>query len=426
LGVHPWVETRLSGSTPATMTSAPEGPTVREVNLRELPPISRTGGGPPVALRVIGVVGIAVILLSILTTPPRPGLHGDGLLVTIGFVLLAGGVARSMPRRALPDGQRVLALLVATAGTCILTAVQPDSAAFAGIYYVVVIAGMRLDRTVGLLVASVALGAEVAVMALTGDTANGSIPGLILSVVPWFLVMRLVRRLLERGRESEALVEELRESRAAHAESVALAERSRVARDMHDVLAHSLSALALQLEGARLLARDRGSDPEVVDAIERAHHLAAGGLTEARQAIAALRGDELPGPERLPELAQAFASSSDARCELTVDGEPRELSSEARLALYRTAQEALTNVRRHSAADRVEIALRYAGDGTTLVVQDFGPGAPVAVGPPAGAGTATSGGYGLTGMRERAELLGGRLSAEPTPDGFRVELWLPA
>jgi signal transduction histidine kinase len=105
-----------------------------------------------------------------------------------------------------------------------------------------------------------------------------------------------------------------------------------------------------------------------------------------------------------------------------VTGEPRELSSEARLALYRTAQEALTNVRRHSAAQRVEIALRYADDATTLVVQDFGPGAPVAV----ASGSANGGGYGLTGMRERAELLGGRLCAEPTADGFRVELWLPA
>jgi signal transduction histidine kinase len=396
------------------------------VNLRELPPISRPGGGPPVALRVIGFVGLAVILVSILTTPPRPGLHGDGLLVTIGLVLLAAGIARSLPRGHLRDGERLAALLVATAGTCLLTAVQPDSAAFAGIYYVVVIAGMRLDRTLGLVVAGLALGAEVAVMALTGDTANGSIAGLILSVVPWFLVMRLVRRLLERGREAEALVEELRESRAAHGESVALAERSRVAREMHDVLAHSLSALALQLEGARLLARDRGADPEVVDAVERAHHLAAGGLAEARQAIAALRGDELPGPERLPALAEAFASSSDVSCELTVTGEPRELGSEARLALYRTAQEALTNVRRHSAADRVEIALRYAEDGTTLVVQDFGRGAPVVVGPPGELGSANSGGYGLTGMRERAELLGGRLCAEPTADGFRVELWLPA
>lgn len=74
---------------------------------------------------------------------------------------------------------------------------------------------------------------------------------------------------------------------------------------------------------------------------------------------------------------------------------------------------------RHSAADRVEISLAYEDGDTRLVVQDHGRGAPVTVGAPGG-------GYGLTGMRERAELLGGRLDAEPTSDGYRVELWLPA
>jgi signal transduction histidine kinase len=103
---------------------------------------------------------------------------------------------------------------------------------------------------------------------------------------------------------------------------------------------------------------------------------------------------------------------------VTVSGEPRPLDVDARLALYRTAQEALTNVLRHSAADRVEIALRYEPEGVGLVVSDHGQGAPVAVG-------AGADGYGLTGMRERAELLGGRLSAGPTEDGYRVELWLP-
>jgi signal transduction histidine kinase len=398
------------------------------VNFRELPPISRPGGGPPMALRVVGFASLVVIFGSILVVDPKPGVHGDGPLVALGFVALVVGIAGSLPRRALPDGQRLAALLLATAGACLLAAVQPDSAGYAGIYYVVVIAGMRFEGRTGLLLAGLALGAMVAVVALTDDHADGQIPGLLFSVVPWFLVMRLVRRLLERGREAEALVEELRESRAAHAESVALAERSRVAREMHDVLAHSLSALALQLEGARLLARDRDADPDVVAAVERAHHLAVGGLAEARQAIAALRGDELPGPERLAALADAFSEHSDARAEVVVTGEPRELSSEARLAIYRTTQEALTNVRRHSAADRVEIALCYAEDGTTLVVSDHGPGAPVVLGgggADAGAGGA-GGGYGLTGMRERAELLGGRLSAEPTADGFRVELWLPA
>ena len=118
--------------------------------------------------------------------------------------------------------------------------------------------------------------------------------------------MRLIRRLAGAARRPRS-VAELRESRAAHAESAALAERGRVARELHDVLAHSLSALALQLEGTRLLARDRGADPEVVEGLERAHHLAVSGLTEARQAIAALRGDDLPaarGPRRRPSRAR--------------------------------------------------------------------------------------------------------------------------
>ena len=199
-------------------------------------------------------------------------------------------------------------------------------------------------------------------------------------------------------------------------QAAALAERGRLARDMHDVLAHSLSALALQLEGARLLAEDRDADPEVVAAIERAHHLSAAGLEEARAAIGALRGDEMPGPERLRALAAGFGD----RCALTVTGEPRPLASEARLAVYRTAQEALTNVARHSAAERVELELAYEPDGTRLVVEDTGEG------PTVPAVARAGGGYGLTGMRERAELLGGRLQAGPTGHGFRVELWLPA
>jgi signal transduction histidine kinase len=228
-------------------------------------------------------------------------------------------------------------------------------------------------------------------------------------VLPWFLVMRLIRRLATRNNETQALVEELRESRAAHAESAALAERSRVARELHDVLAHTLIALALQHEGTRLLARDRGADAEVIDGLSRAHHLAISGLSEARQAISALRGDDLPAIE---DLARGFPGA-----ELTITGTPREGSSEAQLALYRTAQEALTNVRRHSASERIELRLDYADDGTTLTVQDHGVAAPLLHG---------RAGYGLTGMRERAELLGGRLNAGPTDDGFRVELWLPA
>src|SRR3954470_13278351 len=209
------------------MTLRRSGPTVLGLNLRHLPPIggARPGSGAPFALRVVGLVSLAVIFISVVAVEPRPGRDGDGPLVLLGLVLLAGGIAGSLPRRDMPDGLRLAGLLTAAAGACVLAGVQPDSAGFAGIYYVVVISGMRFPGRLGVAVAGVALGAMVAVMALTPGVKSGSIAGLVFSVVPWFLVMRLVRRLLERGREAEALVEELRESRAAHAESVALAER---------------------------------------------------------------------------------------------------------------------------------------------------------------------------------------------------------
>jgi signal transduction histidine kinase len=191
---------------------------------------------------------------------------------------------------------------------------------------------------------------------------------------------------------------------------------------MHDVLAHSLSALALQLETTRLLARDRSVDGDVTRAIDQAHHLAASGLEEARRAIAAERGDELPGPERIGILAEAFGEQSGLPVELEVSGEPRELAPDARLAVYRTAQEALTNVRRHATPERVEVRLDYRPESTVLVVEDHAaPGVPAPVGL-----RGPAGGFGLTGMRERAELLGGELIAEPTAQGFRVELRLPA
>ena len=165
-------------------------------------------------------------------------------------------------------------------------------------------------------------------------------------------------------------------SQAAEARAAAAAERGRLAREMHDVLAHSLSALALQLESTRLLARDRGVDDELARALDQAHHLAAGGLQEARRAIAAARGEELPGPERIGVLAEAFEEQSGLPVAVEVRGEPRELAPDARLALYRTAQEALTNVRRHAAAERVEIELAYLPQRTVLVVEDHAAPAP--------------------------------------------------
>jgi signal transduction histidine kinase len=397
------VETPGGSSTRATMT--------RVLPRRTVPGVrERFFKEPPAPLRAFGLLAMTVVFIISVTTQPEPGLHGDGPWVILGLVLYFAGIALSVPARELNRERRIVGLLIVGAAAVLLTTVQPRGAMVGAVYYVVIVAAIAFELRTALIVSGVVIAAECVALAVAADDPADTIAATLISIIPWFLVMRLVGQLHDER-------EELRESRAAHAESAALAERGRVARDMHDVLAHSLSALALQLEGARLLARDRDADPEVIAAVERAHHLAAEGLAEARDAIAALRGEALPGPERLEHLADAFAGD----CTLTVTGTPHALGSETRLAIYRTAQEALTNVLRHSAFERVDLRLAYEKDGTRLAIEDRGAAAPVTVG-----GASPGGGYGLTGMRERAELLGGSLTAEPTADGFRVELWLPA
>ena len=274
-------------------------------------------------------------------------------------------------------------------------------------------AALRLDRRAGVLVLGFTIVVLLAVSAAEGR--GDAVPSVLLGALPWFLLMRVMRSLRDQR-------DELAASRAAVADAATAAERGRLAREMHDVLAHSLSALALQLETTRLLARNRGVDGDVTRALDQAHHLAATGLEDARRAIATERGDALPGPERIGLLADAFGEQSGLPIALEVHGKPRELRPEARLAVYRTAQEALTNVRRHATPEHVAVRLDYLPESTVLVVEDH---ARTGTPPPIALGTAANS-YGLTGMRERAELLGGQLLAEPTGDGFRVELRLPA
>jgi signal transduction histidine kinase len=239
---------------------------------------------------------------------------------------------------------------------------------------------------------------------------------------------------------AEGLLAELRASQAAQAEAAALTERTRLAREIHDILAHSLSGLVLALDTAELLARRGGADPDaaggdtgasgadtdtvalMLGQVNRAQRMAREGLADTRRAISALRGDELPGPTLLDRLVRQTSEATGSQAELTVAGEPRPLSPEVGLALYRTAQEALINTAKYAGrGGRAELSLTYRTDGLELAIEDAR--APDAA--PPRSGGLTFGGYGLTGMRERAELLGGRLTAGPTDQGFRVLLWLP-
>jgi signal transduction histidine kinase len=389
-----------------------------------------------IALRCTGAAVISALTIITALTAPRPGFDGRGLAVLVGILVMAvsGVIAvvltnRSREEATAVQGQLLAALIGVIVGADVLAAAQPNGFWSAGPYFVAIIAAGRFSWRGGLALLAVALAGPLIGSLVLGHV--GTAVSLPLGTIPWFLVMRLMFELRLQRDALETSHEELTASRAAHARAATAAERGRLAREMHDVLAHSLSALALSLESTRLLARDRGTDDEVVRAIDRAHHLAATGLDDARRAIAAARGEELPGPERIGALAEAFGEQSGLRVEVDVSGEPRALAPDARLAIYRTAQEALTNVRRHAAAERVDVRLEYRSGETVLVVEDHGPAGtppPVAVGVGGGGiggGGIGGAGFGLTGMRERAALLGGELHTEPTRDGFRVELRLP-
>ncbi|NRQ37040.1 hypothetical protein HII36_35160 [Nonomuraea sp. NN258] len=175
---------------------------------------------------------------------------------------------------------------------------------------------------------------------------------------------------------------EVAESRAREA---VLSERARLAREIHDILAHSQSAQIVHLEGARLLLKDGGDQRAALDRVERAVRLARAGLEETRRALDALRGDDLPLRERLERLAAEFRAATGASCALSIDPAAVTLPAEARLAVARTAQEALTNVRKHAHGASVAVALRRTGRWCELEVRDNGAQhaipAPAIVGP---------------------------------------------
>ncbi|NUT08516.1 MAG: hypothetical protein HOV76_34120 [Hamadaea sp.] len=220
-------------------------------------------------------------------------------------------------------------------------------------------------------------------------------------------------------RQTDQLREQSQLAQAEQARAEALAQRAQLAREVHDVLAHSLGALSVQLESADALL-EHGRAEQARDAIGKAGRLARDGLAETRRAIGVLRGDSVP----LSQLVRDLAAGHDDPVDVTVDGEEVPLPPQTSLALYRAAQESLTNARKYAPGATVRIRLTYTPKQVDLAVTDTGPGRPT------GTLATTGGGYGLTGLRERAELLGGAFTAGPARSagpggGWAVDVRIP-
>ncbi|WP_410620229.1 sensor histidine kinase [Amycolatopsis sp. cmx-8-4] len=259
------------------------------------------------------------------------------------------------------------------------------------------------------------LGA-ITVWAAVHDAWRGALP--TYTIVAVIILLGLNRRTrLAKIEQTELALARAQTATEEHARAAALAERARIARELHDVLAHSLAGLSLNLQGARLmLVRDNAS-PDAVAQIERAQKLASEGLAEARKAVAALREDAVPVERTIADLLTAYRLDSGARADLRIDGEPRELDPAVGTALVRAVQEALANTRKHAAKADVEVRLGYSGTEVALTVADR-----QGMRPP----DAPAAGYGLRGMSERVALLDGRFESGPGEDGWRIHLTVPA
>ncbi|MCB5906440.1 sensor histidine kinase [Streptomyces pinistramenti] len=360
--------------------------------------------------RIIRVVLLAVLLW---VTMVRSEFHVRGMVIGVAGIVLGvlafrGFYRLTLRRQLWPSLGLLLAMEL---GALVLHAAGASLPALVLWCGCAVTAMERLPLGAAVICFATALGAYAAVNNDSWLTTITTTVGLALAGY----VMRLDSE--ARGNAHRLLAQE-RAARKAEAETAALAERGRIAREIHDVLAHSLSAQLVHLEAARLLIH-RSTDLEadrdqILERVVACRGMAREGLDGTREALSALRGEMAPAEDFLRGLTTAEGA------QLAVAGERRTLSPEAGLAVRRVAQEALTNVRKHAPGARVNVLLEYAESSVVLEVRNSG--GRVKPGELANSGS----GYGLLGMRERAELLGGTLESGPGKEGFVVRLQVPA
>jgi signal transduction histidine kinase len=252
-----------------------------------------------------------------------------------------------------------------------------------------------------------------------GQQSGNVIPSLVWLAAAWF-TGRLMRRWRQRAAQLEALTLALEEQRELQAQAAVAVERARIARELHDVIAHNVSMMVVQAGAERrVLDGGQGSTREVLETIEQ---IGRGALTEMRRLVGMLRsdnGDPLAPQPALTDLATLASQVGEAGLpvELVFEGERRELPVGIELSAYRIVQEALTNALKHAGDARATVRVRYGADSLELEIVDDGAGAAAPV---------PSGGHGLVGMRERVALYGGQLDAGRQPSGgFRVRVLLP-
>ncbi|QYC39010.1 Nitrate/nitrite sensor protein NarX [Nonomuraea coxensis DSM 45129] len=348
---------------------------------------------------VVQVFGTLIVAATLLTaregTPLVWVLYGTAAGCWLAFVALD-------PRRPAPAAAFLAAATLVSAA-----ALGPAADSSAVILTCIFLARFAALAAPPVTVIMVTTGVAIVLAILGQDTlADASEQAVLLLAVALIGVNH--RQHVVQARQAELLLEQTRRTLAVQARAAALHERTRIAREIHDVLAHSLGALGVQLELAQAVLEERRDVPGAIDTIARARRLAGEGLAEARNAVAALRQDVPTLSDALGGLARTHEDDHRSPVRFERSGPPRPLSSAATVSLLATAREALTNAAKHAPGAPVHLELAFTADRVRLRVANALTG-----GPP---GTP---GFGLTGMRERLALAGGALTC-----GREGERWL--
>ncbi|MEU6595388.1 sensor histidine kinase [Streptomyces sp. NPDC046881] len=377
------------------------------------------------AVALLGVSAVSVVNLD--GVPGHHGTIAEGMAVS---VVLGAVVAL---RRRFPEPMLLVALVVGLAQLVLDIETTVSDFAMLVITYTVAAVGARWASRLALAVSLCA--ATVAQIRWPAEQASfaGQIAIAVFQTVPFALAwvlgdsMRTRRAYFAQLEERAARLEKERE---AQAKVAVAAERARIARELHDVVAHNVSVMVVQADGAAYVM-DAAPDQARV-ALETISSTGRQALAEMRRLLGVLRtgehqesGEYVPQPdvEQIDDLVEQCRSSG-LPVDFKVEGTPRPLPSGVELTAYRIVQEALTNTRKHGGPNAgASVRLVYFDDGLGLLVEDDGKGAPHELYEEGGA---DGQGHGLIGMRERVGMVGGTLDAGPRPGGgFRISALLP-
>jgi signal transduction histidine kinase len=365
-----------------------------------------------VALWGVRITGLAVVGLLTFLSPPST--RAEAVTQAVAYAVICAGVAAWTLAEFKPDlPPPVHRVLLPAALTAVTVAGCAGASAGGGGAFLIVFPAAALLSAAELFSTQAALAcAMLGVLAIEIGGAVfaegvGTLLGFPLVLAVGVLMGRNRAALRVQAEQARQLLSQHEQLRAEQRRADVLEERARIAREIHDVLAHSLGALGIQLQTVRVLFTAHNDPDRALEALAAAQHMASGGLAETRRAVHALRTDTLPLHDELARATAEHAAQHHVQVHYQTSGTPRQLPPEATVALLRIAQESLVNAVKHAPGADIAVSLDYRDDSVRLTVAN-----PLtAAGPHADGLRTLDSGYGLTGMRERLLLLRGTLEA---------------